>query len=143
MEKKLQQQIYENDGFSYYIDILIGGYKYVENGVEVINTLPLLSQNLSPFEYTIAGDLIAGPNSPFCLNCGPNDRKVLLTFEEPNREIFGYEPEMIFQRVDSGGVQKLKLNFRTISGRAAPIGGTVSPYTTYSVPFGEYVLIKQ
>ena len=49
---------------------------------------------------------------------------------------------MMFQRVDSGGVQKLKLIFRTTSGMIVEEGVT-PPYSEYTIPFGEYLLVKQ
>jgi len=126
-----------------YEDVLVGGYKYIENGVEKINTLAQLSTDLpNVYSYNIVGKVIIGPNSQYCLNCGPNDRKILLTFNDPNRYIEGYDPEMIFQRADSRGVQKLKLKFRSIGSMLVEQGVT-PPYTSYTVPFGEYLLVKQ
>lgn len=142
LQKKLQHYEF-NSNNDYYLDMLIGEYKYVENGIEKINTLSLLSQNLDdPYKHNIFGNIIAGPNSVYCLGCGPNDRKLVLGFVDPNRSIPGYEPQMMFQRADSGGVQKLKLVFRTISGMIVE-EGVEPPYTSYTVPFGEYLLVKQ
>ncbi|WP_116788401.1 DUF6705 family protein [Flavobacterium psychrotrophum] len=141
LQKKIKQEHTLNK--FYYEDIVIGGYKYVENGVEKVNTLHLLMLNMpSNYDYPIVGTIIAGPGSIYCQGCGVSDRKLLLQFSEPNREVPGYEPEMIFQRADSGSVQKLKLKFRTISGRYDEEGVTPQ-YTSYSIPFGEYLLVKQ
>ena len=141
--QKRTMQHYEDDYNNYYEDLLIGEYKYIENGVEKINTLPQLSANLpSSYSYNIVGNIIIGPQSQYCHGCGPMDRKVLLGFIDPNRDIMGFEPEMIFQRADAGSVQKLKLNFRTISGRIT-IEGQTPAFTSYTVPFGEYLLVKQ
>ena len=143
LQKKAQYHKFHSNGDNYYLDVMVGEYKYIENGVEKINTLPFLSQNFDdPYKYHIAGSLIARPNSIYCLGCGPNDRKLVLGFVDPNRSIPGYEPEMMFQRVDSGGVQKLKLIFRTISGMIVE-EGVEPPYNEYTVPFGEYLLVKQ
>ncbi|MCO6147541.1 DUF6705 family protein [Flavobacterium sp. NRK1] len=123
-------------------DVLVGGYKYIENGIVKINTVPQLYLDLDSIEYYITGNAIIGPNSQYCLDCGPNDRKVLLIFNDPDRYILGYDAQMIFQRADSGGVQKLKLLFRTIGNMIVEEG--VTPlYTSYTVPFGEYILVKQ
>jgi len=127
----------------FFEDILVGGYRYVEDGIEKVNTLPQLSLNLSPSQYYIFGNTIVGPNSQYCLNCGPNDKKMILEFSDPNRDIFGFEPEMIFQRADEGGVQKIKLKFRTISGSLPGMNGEQPMYKSYTIPFGEYILVKQ
>ena len=142
LQKKIQQTVYNFDGSQYQMDFIVGGYKYVENGIEKINTLSQLSQNLDIIQYRIYGSSIIAPHSIYCMDCGPNDRKLLLGFSEPNRHIDGYEPEMLFQRADRGGVQKLKLIFRTTSGGWEEEGVTPQ-YTSYTIPFGEYVLVKQ
>ncbi len=49
---------------------------------------------------------------------------------------------MIFERADSGSVKKLKLKF-IASGNMMVEVGTTPPYTSYTVPFGEYILVKQ
>jgi len=123
-------------------DVLVGEYKYIENGIVKINTLSQLSLDLDPLEYNITGKAIIGPNSQYCLNCGPNDRKVLLIFSDPDRDILGMFGEMIFQRAESGGVQKLKPKFRAAGNMMVEVG-TTPPYTNYTVPFGEYILVKQ
>lgn len=143
--QKKEMQVTSNASYtkSYYEDILVGGYKYVENGVEKINTIPQLSLTLSEAtEYYIHGNIIIRPDSQYCLNCGPNDRKILLMFSDPTCHIEGYDPEMFFERIDSGGVQKLKLRFRTSNGMLIEEGVT-PPCTEYKVPFGTYTLIKQ
>ncbi|MCO6147539.1 DUF6705 family protein [Flavobacterium sp. NRK1] len=123
-------------------DMLVGEYKYIENGIVKINTLPQLSLDLDPFDYNIAGSIIVGPLSQYCLNCSSNDRKVLLFFNDPDRYILGMSGEMFFERADSGNVQKLKLKFRATGNRLVEVG-TTPPYTSFTVPFGEYILVKQ
>lgn len=139
--RKIIRQHYQNEIYDYYEDMLVGEYMYVENGSLKINTLPQLNINFEINGHNIFGGNIIGPHSQYCLNCGPNDRKVLLQFIDPDREIPGYESEMIFQRADDATVEKLKLKFRTISGLITEVG--VEPeFTEYTVPFGEYVLTK-
>ena len=41
----------------YYEDLMIGEYQYIENGIEKINTLSLLNQNLG-YNHTISGNTI-------------------------------------------------------------------------------------
>ncbi|PZR24458.1 MAG: hypothetical protein DI539_00335 [Flavobacterium psychrophilum] len=142
LQKKIMMPFYYAPT-SIYEDILIGEYRYIENGIEKINTLSQLSLNLSEaIEYSIHGNIIVKQNSQYCKDCGPNDRKILLMFKDPSCHILGYDPQMIFQRVDSGGIQKLKLKFRTTSGMIVEEGVT-PPCTEYKIPFGEYILIKQ
>lgn len=141
---KIQQYDHTTyEGSQYYMDILIGEYKYIENGIEKINTLPQMNANLTDvFDHNIGGNIIVGPHSVFCTNCGPNDRKMMLIFSDPDRDIFGMAPKMIFQRVDENGVEKLKLKFYTTS-TYIKLNGEEPQYTSYTIPFGEYVLVKQ
>lgn len=113
-------------------DFLVGEYQYIENGVEKINTLSEISIATNPFNHNIVGNAFA-----------PSKGQRLYTmFSEPGREIPGMEQEMIFRRVDEDGVQKLKLVFRMTSGYYLE-NGQEPEYTSYTVPFGEYTLVKQ
>src|SRR5690554_6781696 len=135
-------------GNNFYEDLLVGEYQYIENGIEKINTLPNL-QNLSfdVYDHNIIGNIISKPISGveenLCYNCGPNEIKVLLSFSDPERDILGYEPEMIFHHYIENGVEKLRLNFRTISGPATGLNGEENQFYEYNIPFGVYILIKQ
>jgi hypothetical protein len=133
---------HEFGSYTIFQDMLVGEYKYIENGIMKINTLPQLSLDLDPLEYNITAITIVGPNSQYCLNCEPNDRKILSFFTDPDRDILGMLGQMFFQRADSGGVQKLKLEFRAAGNMMVEVG-TTPPYTSYTVPFGEYILVKQ
>ncbi len=130
--------------YTYYEDMLVGGYKYVVNGTTVVNTLPLLDNNYANrIYYPLYGAGIIGPNSPSCQNCGPEIRRAILAFDEPDRDVYIMGPEMQFQRVDDGGVQKVKVVFKpTVT--AIPNSPTHTPeFSDYSVPFGTYVLARQ
>lgn len=147
LQKKNMQ--FSNDGvLGYYEDVLIGEYQYIENGIEKINTLSNLSINhTNYYKYNIAGNIISKPISGveenLCYNCGPNEIKVLLSFSDPERDILGYEPEMIFHHYIENGVEKLRLNFRTISGPATGLNGEENQFYEYNIPFGIYILVKQ
>jgi hypothetical protein len=143
LQKKIMKETTDAVNNSYYEDILIGEYQYIENGSVKINTLPQLLLNLSNiYDYNIVGNAIIGPHSFHCSNCGPNDRKMLLGFSDPTCDILGYESKMFFQRIDSGGIQKLKLKFLS-TGSMQVEEGVTPPCTEYKIPFGEYILIKQ
>ncbi len=142
-KKEIQEHLYSYSNVLYYEDILIGGYKYIENGIEKINTLPQLLLILpKSYSYPIAGNIILPPATTNCPGCLPSMRMVYLQFDDPDREIFGMESKMIFARADSGGVQKLLLKFKMISGGLEE-DGEDRPYDEYTVPFGDYLLVKQ
>ena len=131
-----------------YRDYIIGEYKYIEQGIEKINTLPNINVNYNndPYKYNITGSIIQKPtagNPDYCKNCGPNDVKLISFFKDPERSILGYKPEMIFHYFVEGGIEKLRLNFRTIGGESGGFDGTQNFYSEYNIPFGVYILEKQ
>jgi hypothetical protein len=142
LQKKVMVPYYDKPN-EIYEDILVGEYKYIENGVEKINTLSQLLLELPETgDYNIFGNTIIGPESILCNGCSPTDRKMLLLFKDPTCYIPGYDPQMILQRVDSGGIQKLRLKFRPGASMIVDEGVT-PPCTEYKIPFGEYTMTKQ
>ncbi len=142
-KKEMAAYVFSFSNISYYEDVLVGGYKYVENGVEKINTLPQIQLELpNSYNYPISGNIILSPPTTNCEGCLTNMRAVYVGFSDPTREIFGMESKMIFARADSGGVQKLLLKFKMISGGLEE-DGEDRPYDEYTVPFGDYLLVKQ
>lgn len=130
LQKKIMQPFNDNN-VHYYEDIIIGEYKYIENGVEKINTLSQLLTTKDPYEYNIVGNILIGQTN----------RKLRTSFSQPDREIQGMTQAMFFQRADSGSVQKLQLKFMATDG-AYTVDGVPLPYTSYTVPFGDYLLVK-
>lgn len=129
---------------NFFEDMLIGGYKYVVNGTTVVNTLPLLNNNYTnPIYYSLHGSCILGQNSLGCIGCGPETRRLYLSFDEPNRDILMMGPRMIFERVDEGGVQKVKVVFKTTMTGSREDPNHEPEFSDYSVPFGTYVLTRQ
>lgn len=129
---------------NFFEDVLVGGYKYVVNGTTVVNTLPLLNNNYSEQEkYTLFGNIIISPNSPYCDNCNTNTRIVWIEFWEPNRDVWNMGPQMQFRRVDDAEGQKVKVVFRTTS-TATPNSLHRDPeFDTYGIPLDTYVLKRQ
>lgn len=144
-KKEMQYNNIFNNNF--YEDLLIGEYQYVENGIEKINSLSNLQNvNFDVFDHNIIGNTIMKPvigNPDACYNCGPNEMKVLTYFSDPERDILGYEPEMIFHHYIENGVEKLRLNFRTIGGPMTGPNGEENEFYEYNIPFGIYILVKQ
>jgi len=86
----------------YYADYMVGEYKYLENGIEKINTL----NNTDIFKRGISGGyLVKHDQKPPCSNCKPEKRRLLLTFSDRVRNIHG---SIILQVVTINGKQALK-----------------------------------
>ncbi|RZJ75327.1 MAG: hypothetical protein EOO45_05935 [Flavobacterium sp.] len=131
LQKKLMQHTVSGN-LDFYEDIIIGEYKYIENGVTKVNTLSQLQLNLEPDAHSIVGNSMIGTT----------ERRLYTQFAEPGREIPGMDESMIFRRLDDGAIQKLRLVFRMTEGYHT-VNGQQPQFTSYSIPFGEYLLVKQ
>lgn len=127
-----------------YFDYVIGGYQYIENGVEKINTLhQLTDSNFSLYSYSILGNILnTAADNPACNICDPFQRRLILQFEDPTRAIItGLYGEIILRRVDSGGQQKIEMRLRQV-GNITYIEGNPPQFESFNVPWGSYTLIK-
>ncbi|RWX01058.1 DUF6705 family protein [Flavobacterium cerinum] len=128
--KKVMQPLMD-ESISYYEDIIVGEYKYIENGVEKINTLPQLLVSKDPYEYNIVGNIFYESTN----------KNLQTNFRDPNRKIQGMTQAMFFDHVNNYP-QKLFLTFKMMEGPYT-VNDELLPYTSYTVPFGEYLLVKQ
>ena len=118
-----------------YKDIIIGEYKYVSNGVEIVNTLNNLNVNYTnQYKYNLSGLVI---KDRFTTTAG--NRNIELNFIDPARS---YLNRGIFVNyiAPSGSVPaKIKVKF---TGSMA-IPPTDSSPTDIRVPEVDYILTKQ
>ncbi|MAX70630.1 MAG: hypothetical protein CMC76_05940 [Flavobacteriaceae bacterium] len=138
-EKKTMMHV-QDSSFNYYEDAIVGEYRFIENGVEIVNTLPNLQDNYSsPYSYNISGGSIHKYGDPRCGNlCNPNDIVVICTFADPEREISGMEATFYMRHFLDDGVEKLEVYLSS--------GGNLdadNEYFNFRLPFGEYLLVKQ
>ncbi|HET8809140.1 MAG TPA: DUF6705 family protein [Flavobacteriaceae bacterium] len=124
----------------YYEDLLVGEYRYVENGVEKINTLPTLTTIYgNQRSHNIVGNtVISKHQKPECGNCTPGEKRVNLGFSDPIHQLSG---ELILQRITVNGQPALKAYKRTTIYFISM--DEKSPYSYMLVPSGEYILMKQ
>lgn len=146
---KKEMKLNNYSEFSYYVDVLVAEYRYIENGVEKINTLQNINTNHNDYyDYNITANIIIKPvlnNPDVCRNCGPNDVMVDGTFNEPNRQIDFLDPRIIFRHKVENGVEKI---FFTLYANGNVYvneneGAAQNQFFSYTIPFGRYELIKQ
>lgn len=136
---------------SYRKDILVGEFKYVDNGVETLNTLDnLLVNHSSDHDYSLYDvGRMRRTVYPVCSECGADEYRVRLVYNEPQyRNYKGLDSYIVIRKVIENGTEKLKLNFipknmeayRIING---DIYNVEMINALYKVPFGDYTLIKQ
>lgn len=133
---KKKEQVYNDE---WYEDMLIGEYKYVENGIELINTLNLIDSLTDYYNHNITGNSIIGKGQFIpCNSCTPFEKRVLLFFHDPLRD---YLSNMVSIRFfTENNIQKIEIQIGASSG-AAIIDDSL-PFET-NVPYGNYVLEKQ
>jgi hypothetical protein len=139
------QPSYDN---SYYTDFLVGEYQYIENGVEKINTLSNLYEEYSDsWDYNICARFLRHKSAhPKCVECITGEKTLGLIFNEPSRRhLEGERYEFAIRRFTENNQTKLKVWFiATGNGLVTNrITNEQTNITNFTLPFGEYVLIKQ
>ncbi len=140
IEKKT---LYYNTLNNIYEDMLIGEYKYIENGILKINTLNLISNPPADlYSHNINGNIIlAHDNFPVCDDC-LFEKRVALIFSDPTRSSDnGLWGELELRRMDDGNVQKIKATLRQ-KGNIISLENEPPAYTGFNVPFGTYILTR-
>ncbi|AWM12589.1 hypothetical protein DI487_01005 [Flavobacterium sediminis] len=131
---------------SYYEDCLVGEFQYIEDGVEKANTLSNLDVNyLGLFDYNMYSvTRIRKTSYPVCDECNANEKRLVMFFTEPANDDDCLEGMWAMRVVVEGGVQKLKVQFRFETVACGyKEDGTPSTADYFSIPFGDYTLIKQ
>jgi len=128
--------------FNYYTDILVGEYQYKVCNQIIVSTLDTFDDD-EPFDFVqhLFGKIIL-KESVLCPECGPNEKLVILNYLDPYITMPGAESEIRIIRRDVGNTQRILFNFKQTSS-VMEVLGQAPPPTAYSVPFGEYMLIKQ
>ncbi len=126
----------------HYEDLLIGEYSYVNNGIEVVNTLPLLNDNtIIGREHNISGrHLILNNIYITCNDCGTNEKRFMLNFHDPERNYLSLSLVLRYLTPNIG--EPIKMTATLISNGGGIIPEENSP-TNPRIPYGEYLMIKQ
>jgi hypothetical protein len=131
----------------YFADFIVGEYQYIENSTEKVNTLSnLLFIHNNIINYNINGNIQKNNETyPKCPECTINFERLLVDFNEPTRRnVTGLDARMVFRKFVENGITKLKVWFYMVSPSYGHLDDeTPTNIETYSIPFGEYILIKQ
>ncbi|WP_286915986.1 DUF6705 family protein [Flavobacterium sp. UBA4197] len=135
---------------NYYADFLIGEFQYIDNGIEKVNTFSNINQTYSNiFDYNIVSvTRIYKSTYPLCPECEEDERRLLLFFNEPSRRNIwgGISNNFVIRRFVENGQEKLKVQFvYTGNGLESlnTMDGPPANINSFSVLYGEYILIKQ
>lgn len=138
--------------FTFYEDMLVGEYQYIENGVEKVNTLTQINTNygnqakdMDKHNITDVSCIWSPDRRPKCTECVPNEKRLRMSLTEPNYDGLGIASNsFVLRRFMDNGVEKLKVWFYDTNQIVFtnPDGSYTRP-APLKLPFGEYVLIKQ
>jgi hypothetical protein len=138
---------------TFHEDILVGEYQYIENGVEKVNTLSNINTNYgSDYNFVINKHLLIGDmylrranSQPKCLECLPNERRMVFNLAEPNYNGLGISaPHLVVRKFTENGVNKIKVWFYNESQISiVDDNGNETTAPPFKLPYGEYILTKQ
>lgn len=139
---------YVGNTYTYYSDYLVGEYRYVENGVELVNTLSAINDDYQdPFDYNLCSTYLKRNDTyPKCNECSPTEKRLNMQFNEPTRRhITGFSNDFALRRFFESGTEKLKIWFacRDNGIYRTKDDFNLTTITGFSLPYGEYTLIKQ
>jgi len=136
-QKKVQ--VYNDE---WYEDMLIGEYKYVDNGVEIVNLLdrlnnPILNNPSNYYEFNITGNTILKKGQkPSCEECDISERRILMFFDDPERKYLSHK--LAIRYINENVTEKIEAILITE-------GSSVLPYENAPqearVPDGTYTFI--
>ena len=132
-----------------YEDVLVGEYRYTDaNGVEKVNSLAnIIINHPDVYDYNlISGAKIRNNSYPICTTCPAGAERLMISFDEPANDDIGLTAYLIIRRVVENGVEKLLaefVNFAGAGGLKKTDIGSPSTFTDFSLPYGNYTLIKQ
>jgi hypothetical protein len=142
-----------NNGIkSFKEDVLVGEYKFIENGFTKVNTLNNISTNYGTDYYQVRdnhflfGDMaISKMIKPKCEDCQADEKRMSMTLGEPGYDGMGVSDNtFVIRRFFENEVEKLKVWFINETQLAfINDDGSESSPVPYKLPVGEYILTKQ
>ena len=125
----------------YYEDLIIGEYQYIENGIQKVNTLSQLNIVYNDQRsHNIDGNFVVGNRFREwqCPLCIPNEKRLSLSIRDASTNRYA---ELHMRRTTESGQQVMKIKISHVTGELI-VSGTPPPLS-FSLPLGEFILIKQ
>lgn len=124
----------------YYEDLIIGEYEYIENGVPKVNTLAQLTtvynnQNM----HSISGSSVINNNNRGwkCPLCADGETRLRTSIKDAATNRYAL---LFMRKIIVGSQQALSIKISQVTTASYVIGTT--PPLQFSLPFGEFTLIK-
>ncbi|WP_439152117.1 DUF6705 family protein [Winogradskyella sp.] len=122
---------------NYYTDMLVGEYKYIENGIQKVNTLSDFdSTTLSGYDHRISGGIFVHELPDNCLdNSDVTEIKIELFIVSPDDD--DIEGRLILRYINDNGVEKIQVCVYDYTTLADDVNARIE------VPDGYYEMVKQ
>jgi hypothetical protein len=135
--KLKKEELYQTSPETNYEDLLVGEYKYIENGLEIVNTLSDFdNSNVSGYDHKISGGVYSRRLPNWCTdNSTTQEIKVELFIEHPNNDLV--EGRLILRHIIDNGVEKLETCIYQESNLSYDTNARIP------IPDGNYVFLKQ
>lgn len=144
-----KEMMWRPEPTQFYEDVLVGEYKYIDsNGIIKVNSLSNLNINhTNVFNYNLrSGAKLVLDSYPFCPSCPNGTERLYMHFDEPANDDMMLSAGFVIRRVIENNVVKLKVQFYNVSaksGRSKADFNQPSTFTNFSLPYGNYTLIRQ
>lgn len=137
-----KKQAYFSTVTNHYSDHLVGEYQYIENGIEIINTLAGLDSVSNPYFNKISGSLIYQGKYGFstCIECPDDVIRIKLSFDDPER-MFNSGGIDMWHKTEADGTKKIMIDLY-YDGLGLRFWEHPNEPTTLRIPYGKYTLTK-
>lgn len=136
LEKRIQQ--YNGD---FYEDIIIGEYQYIENNIELSNTIPEINTVYNnQIKHNIYGYSLINNNNRewLCSSCNLNNKRLRGVIKDVSTSIGA---NIFLHRTVENNQEVLKVKISNVD-RIIVVSGQSAP-SEFSLPVGEFTMIKQ
>ncbi len=135
--KLKKEEHYQVSETSNYLDLLVGEYQYIENGVEKVNTLADFDNpSISGYNHKISGRVFTHNIPNICIdNSHSSEIKIELMIESPGDHLI--EGRVILRYVNENGTEKLEVCIYDYSILADNENDRID------IPDGNYEFVKQ
>jgi len=124
-----------------YVDCLAGEYIYIENNMEIVNTIANLNIQSNPYRNNIMGYLMITDNTyPICPECPEDVIRIKLSFDDPEREYNSGGMHM-WHKTEADGTEKIMIELY-YDGLGLRYWEHPTTPNTLRVPYGKYTLTK-
>lgn len=127
---------------SYYEDIIVGEFKYIENTNSIVNTIQNANFNSNIVnDYHIGGNYILENDDTLytCDTCDAGERRFKLYFDDPERRYL-YVNIILRYLADQNNPEQIQIRLLSVDGGVLPYEDVPA---TPRVPYGTYILNKQ